>query len=608
MALRNYALFSSAVLLTMAVGCSGTKEDTATSDLALVNDIQCNIGRGAFVPRSQANAAGELKISCPGTMNVMFNGQPITGQSSAFTATPHEGVNLIHVETVDAKGTTKASEVSFLYGTFADPRAVTGKAVSVRIGANGMSTASLPALPLPAGPTNVTLSQIGTQILRDQGNLLAQLDGMGKDVSGAGFGAGVRIEHSSYDPKNATIRLSARDGGLRLEAIITNVTSHMSWKAWAPLGLEYNDELDVRIERIRVVADVNVAFDPATKSLKPTLGATDFKVEGLDLDDVGLSRIPFGIGDGIEDAIAWGAEWLINNFADPVIGMIKDQVIPDLSVSMNQFKLPPTIDVPFLGGRVDIKQDFDGAGFKSAGAELSLAAAVMPPANPKKSLPAPGWLTHPAKAPTWETDKQFGASLSLDYINQALFAVWNQGLLNRQLIDHVDMMGIKTDAIVSDAKLPPVLLAAEDGSGVNINIGELQLDTVYHSQAGETARVRLAVSLVTKAKLSIENGGESLKILPAGDETATQLSARLIGVEEGKQAAADELSGMLDLFTPYLQTLIASDIDLPPIAIPGIDLGIVSPAFAGREGRFDGAIKFDPAAARVLIQGNLVAR
>jgi len=608
LALRNYALFSSAVLVTMAVGCSDTKEDSATSDLALVNDIQCNIGRGAFVARSQANAAGELKVSCPGTMNVMFNGQPIAGQSSAFNVTPHEGVNLIHVETIGPDGNTKASEVAFLYGTFADPRAITGKAVSVRIGANGMSTNSLPALPLPVGPTNVTLSQIGTQILRDQGNLLGQLDGMGKDVSGAGFGAGVRLEHSSYDPKSATIRLSARDGGLKLEAIITNVTSRISWKAWAPLGIEYNDVLEARVERIRIVADVNMTFDPATKSLKPTLGATDLKVEGLDLDDVGLGRIPFGIGDGIEDAIASGAEWLLNHLADPIIGMVKDQVLPDLSVSMNQFKLPPRIDVPFLGGQVEIKQDLDGAGFKAAGSELSLAAAIMPPANAKKALPAPGWLTHAAKAPTWETDKGFGASLSLDYVNQALFAVWNQGLLNRQLIDHVDMMGIKTDAIVSDAKLPPVLLASADGTGVNINIGELQLDTVYHSQAGQTARIRLAVSLVTRAKLSIENGGEFLKILPAGDEAATQLSARLIAVEEGRQAAADELSSMLDLFTPYLQTLISNDIDLPPIAIPGVDLGVISPAFAGRQGRFDGAVKFDAAAARVLIQGNLVAR
>ncbi|MBX3229044.1 MAG: hypothetical protein KIT84_01800 [Labilithrix sp.] len=607
MAVRNCALFSSAVLVMMAVGCSDTKDDSATSELAVVNDITCNIARGAFVARSETNADGELSVSCPGTFNVLFNGQPIQGQSQSFSVKPKEGVNLIHVETVDAKGVTKANEVSFLFGTFADPRLVTNKAVSVRIGANGMSAPGLPVLPLPVGPTNVTLSQIGTQVLRDQGNLLARLDGMGKDVSGAGFGASITLDRSSYNPKSATIRLSAREGGLRLEAIITNVESTMTWRAWAPFGIEASDQLYTSVDRIRVVADVNVRFDAATKSLVATLGATETKVEGVDLDDTGLGNIPL-IGDHLEDAVAAGAEWLINRFADPLVAMVKDQVLPDLSFSLNQFRLPERVDVPFLGGQVELKQDLDGAAFKSVGSELSLAAAVLAPANAKKTLSAPGWLTHPASAPTWETDKQFGASLSVDYVNQALFSVWRQGLLNRQLIDHVEMLGIKTDAIVLDAKLPPVLLAAEDGSGVNINLGELQLDTVYHAQAGGQARVRLAVSLVTKAKLSIENGGEFLKILPAGDETATQLSARLIGVEEGKQAAADELSGMLDLFTPYLQTLISNDIDLPPIAIPGVDLGIISPAFAGREGRFDGAIQFDPNASRVLVQGNLVAR
>lgn len=608
MAARNYAFLSSAVLMMLAVGCSdSSKEESASSDMALVNNIQCNIGRGAFVAKSQASPAGDLKVSCPGTTNVTFNGQAIAGQAEAFTVKPHDGVNIIHVEQPTNNGSVKANDIAFMYGTFADPRAVTGKAIGVRVGANGMSTASLPALPLPKGPTNVTLSQIGTQILRDQGNLMSKLDGQEKNVSGAGFGAGVKLVHSSYDPKSAVVRLSAREGGLRLEAIITNISSRMDWHASAPFGLEYNDTLDAHIDRLHVSADVNLRYDAASKSIKASLGEHDIVIDGLDLDDVGLSRVPFGIGDGIEDAIAGAAEWLLNKGADPLVDAMKDSLLPDLALSMNQFHLPESLDIPFLGGSVDIKQDFDGASFKAAGSELSLAAGVLAPQG-SKTIPNPGWLTQPAGAPAWDVTKSFGVSLSLDYVNQAFYSVWSQGLINREIVDHVEMLGIKTGPIVLDAKLPPVVRAAPEGDGLLLNIGELQINTVYHSSQGNgDAKVRLAVSLVTKAKIAMLDEGATLKVMPSGDESTTQLSAQLIAVESGSQAAGDELAGVLNLFTPYLQTLISNDIDLPPVAIPAVDLGIISPSFAGRDGRFNGQLKFDSNANRIVLEGDLLA-
>jgi hypothetical protein len=95
--------------------------------------------------------------------------------------------------------------------------------------------------------------------------------------------------------------------------------------------------------------------------------------------------------------------------------------------------------------------------------------------------------------------------------------------------------------------------------------------------------------------------------MPSGDETTTQLTAQLSGVESGNQAAADELQGVLTLFTPYLQTLISNDIDLPPVAIPSVDLGIISPSFSGREARFNGQHHFDNKANRIVLEGDLLA-
>lgn len=606
---RNYAFLSAAVLTLLAVGCASEKsESSASSNMALVNDLTCNISRGAFVSTQMAAADGSIKVACPGTANVTFNNQPIKGDSSAFTVKPQVGVNIIHIEspTPDNSGNVPAQEIAFLYGSFADARTVTGKALSIHIGAPGLSAASLPALPLPAGPTNVTLSQIGTQILRDQGNIVGRLDGTSKDVSGAGFGAGITVVHSSYDPDTATVRLSARDGGLHLEVDLNDIQSQMNWEAHAPLGIEYDDTLDVMVGQVQLQADIDLAYNPTTKAISAQLGGHNVHLSGVDLDDEGLSRIPI-IGGGLNDAISAGAEFLINHFGDDLLSSVQDQLLPKLSMSLDQFHLPQTLDVPFLGGQVDMKENIDGATFLASGSEVSIAAGVLAPTG-SQTIPNPGFLTLPAQGAAWDNSQEFGASLSLDFINQAFYSVWSQGLLNRKLIDGVNQLGISTGPIVSDLKLPPVIMASTDGQGLVINMGELELDTVYHSQSNGDAKVRMAVSLVTKANIAFTADGSALQITPGGDEQGTQLSARLIAVEDGKQAAADELSSMLNMFVPYLQTLIADDINLPPVAIPSVDLGLLSPEFSGRMGRFNGQLHFDSNASRIVLEGNLVAQ
>ncbi len=130
---------------------------------------------------------------------------------------------------------------------------------------------------------------------------------------------------------------------------------------------------------------------------------------------------------------------------------------------------------------------------------------------------------------------------------------------------------------------------------------------MFHSTSAGDAHVRLAVSLVAKAKISLDPNGETLTITPGGDEASTHLAAELVAVERGSKEAAAELAGILQLFTPYLQTLISSDLELPPIAIPAVDLGKVSPGFAGRQGRFAGAIKIDAKASRINLEGDVIA-
>jgi hypothetical protein len=312
------------------------------------------------------------------------------------------------------------------------------------------------------------------------------------------------------------------------------------------------------------------------------------------------------LGGPVEQAIASGAEALINTFADPVLNLVRDGLGPQLAVGLEAFKLPSQLTVPKLGGPLAIAEEIDGAQFDANQTKMSLTAKVAA-VNPN-DIPALGYLTRPTGAASFDESRAFGASLSVDYVNQALFAAWKQGLLNRQLPPPPAQFGIATDAITTDAKLPPVMWPSADGKGITIQVGELQLTTVFHSSTFGDAKVRFAVSILAGANLQLGPGGETVIVKPNKDEAHTKFVSELIGVEAGKQEAADELAGALKLFTPVIESMIANDFDIPPIAVPAVDLGKLTPGFAGRKGGFDGVLKFEPSTSRIGIDGELLAR
>ena len=79
-----------------------------------------------------------------------------------------------------------------------------------------------------------------------------------------------------------------------------------------------------------------------------------------------------------------------------------------------------------------------------------------------------------------------------------------------------------------------------------------------------------------------------------------------MGVPQGNTAAAEELAGILTMFTPVIEAMVTHDMEIPPIAIPAIDLGVVTPGFTGTKGRFNGQVDWDAPAARITVQGKLV--
>jgi hypothetical protein len=587
-----------------ACGVFGNDDGSATEELSLVTTIRCSVARGAFVAKSSASPSGDLAITCPGARGLTLNGEDVVGRGqAAFTVRPREGVNILRVERGEGE-TLEETDVPFLFGAFKDPRALVPDAISVRVSGAGMSNGPV-RLPLPAAPSALSLSQVASQSLRDQGNVLARYDNTGQEIGGFGFSGSVKVLRSNYDTRSVTVAVTPRAGGVHVEADIASVTTVVGWSV-SVAGLGFGDEITASVAKVHAGADVDLRFDAGTRSIKARLGPSSVRVEGTQLDSAALSKIPFGLADGLQDAIAFAAEGLVNGLGAPLFDVVAAAVVPDIALSIEKLNLPKRIDLPLIGGSVDLAQSFEGASFDAAGAQISLAAAVSAPAQAAGPA-APGFLTRPTGRATFDRQQPFAASVSVDYINQALFAVWKQGLLNRQVSGPIEQFGISTDAIVANAKLPPVVFPRADGTGLQVHLGEIELDTVFHMPNVGAAKVRMGVTLLAGAKISLTDGGATLTVKPTDDESTTKFVAELIGVPSGNQAAAEQLVGIVKLMTPVIEAIIAHDFVIPPIAIPQLDLGMITPGFAGRHARFDGALQFDAATSRVGVAGNVLA-
>jgi hypothetical protein len=139
-------------------------------------------------------------------------------------------------------------------------------------------------------------------------------------------------------------------------------------------------------------------------------------------------------------------------------------------------------------------------------------------------------------------------------------------------------------------------------------LGDVHVTTTFHSTTAGDARVELAVTLIAGANINLAPDGTQLLLTPNKDDANTKFAVELIAVQQGKQEAGDEIEADLQMLAPAIVTFLAEYLELPPIAIPALDLGTVTPGFAGRTGRFQGALRFDADASRIGLDGEIIAR
>ncbi len=171
--------------------------------------------------------------------------------------------------------------------------------------------------------------------------------------------------------------------------------------------------------------------------------------------DMHLERLPVRLGEHPPRHRDLGA--LKSEVEKQIVKAVKEEVPGALSGALDNIALPKELDLKALGvvNPVPIASRFDHAVFDIGGGTLSLQALFG-------NAPAPG--TPGATAPgslvlggTFEVGKNrpgsIGISLSLDALNQLLFAAWGTGSISFKAAD-----------TTLSPKLPPLMMLDDQAS------------------------------------------------------------------------------------------------------------------------------------------------
>jgi hypothetical protein len=518
--------------------------------------------RASFIEQS---AGGLIEVRGEGAGSELTIGeQSITPeQDGTFTATVAAvpGLNLVRVVSGE-----DAVDTPFVYGTFAPASEAVPAAVAVRINEQGFTSKN---------GDEVTLEMLANRALEDIDLLAALQD---KTLSGSVAGAKWTFDVKSAKYGKTKVELGPREGGATFEARVSDV--------------RVDGKLSVKVFGVGPSGDVSLTADAAEVG-----GDIGVRLEGSALDasasDVQTSLKGFQYHSGnagfpccVDDIMTGILRPKIEEAAQT---QVRDALRESFVFALQQLALPKEMDLEGAGfpATITIDEEFDGAKFGKDGVELSAAVRFHHAfAETDLGAQAPGWLTL-GKAPgKMSTDPAFGVSISLDALNQALFAAWGQNGLERSIED-VPLAGTLHLA----PRLPPLVLADEAGN-LYAAAGEIEITAEIGGNP-----VHAALTVQDPVEVHIDAATSSLVLTP--------------GPEPKISITWLEDDGLTDEFR---QTVEAMAIDLLPsllgpveLPIPSIPLGAVAKSFGDDVAVLGSGAKLsiDAKTSRASIEGAL---
>lgn len=545
----------------LALGLLHCGQDDAGREIARDTDRIVENRPGTLVVTSPARAVfiegqGEaVEVRGTGaTASVTVNGAAArVSDDGSFVAKvkPVVGLNVIEVVDGDAR-----LETPFLYGQFEPANEAIPHAVTVEIGSEGLGA------PAP----NASVSTVVNRVLEGR-NLVASL--AGQTFSGEMSLASWKYQVTGGHNGDTLVDLgTAPKGiGIRAEGHDVVVEGNLTIRS---LGIDYTRATRVLIDLAQISGDGEISLTNGV--IGAAMPDTHIRLDGFRWD-AGNFGFPCCV-----DSIVGG--YIRPKIEDALKTGIREAVPGAVKLTLEGAGLPKELDLSMIGLKkpIPVAAKLDDGAFDGRGTFLSaslLFGGTFAAGTPGAA--APGFLRLAPAMNSTLHPPSLGASISLDAVNQLLFAAWGTGDLAFSAPAPI--------ALTLTPKLPPMLSITKDGA-VRIAVGEV----VVQKTGAPTPLA--AISILQDVQPSAEGGALMLgsKGKPRVSITWLADGTAASGADMIANAAEEQITKLLTMRMP----------------LPAMGLDKLGAGFAGQSlGVKTLAIGVDAKAARLNASGSM---
>lgn len=494
-----------------------------------------------------------------------LNGEDVTvaaDGSFSHEVAPTVGGNTLIFETSDTAEQTRRRVQSFLWGTrFVKPtEPVEGMApsgIAIYFSQEGIDDGD------PSEPYDDLASLLGLAVA--DLDFSSFFDNSGPIYNTAGFD----IYLDSIDYESSSLALQAVDGGLALQATLSNIEGNLVFDC-TTFGCELaggDGTGGFDIDTITITADVLLSVDEESHELVVEVTNSESTVSNLDLySNNGWTNFLIDIANNLAN-ITDGA---IESLEDAIDAQLSGALAPLLGEGLQNFNFSTSLDFPSLANEdevitIDLITDFGLTDFHDGlappepsppqGGVIGLRGGGFGDGEPPyDNLGIPlrnGCEIEPA---TFNLTRSAVMEIGLhdDLINQILYGAWRGGLLEFPLPESL----IPESNLVSDldvqvtGMLPPVGMDCSTGE-LLATIGDIRIDASLNLFDAPVSFTSFTTAVV-RVELEAADGEIGISIgdlqsveteLNVNEDTAIATEETLIGVLEG--ALIDGLIGGL---------------------------------------------------------------
>ena len=537
-----------------------------------------NPERGAWRTSYSDTVSGTIDELWSGVTSATVNGAAVTvaGDGSFSHPITYEfGTNLVETLAEDGDGNAESDRRAVLAGSFVAEGSGVGNGLVARVNQGGLDT----------------LETIGEDLI-DNTDVAGMIPspvyyGYAEDCwdpCGGWFG-GCEICIPWYElalyVNNPTLgasdlELDPRSGYLHADGTVHDI--YVGWSAsGAVIGIGYSASGSISADSMTIGMDVT-----------PSISGGNINTSVSNVT-VSSSNFDFDFDSWIYD--------VANFFGIDVDGMVQDEVESAIRSAV-QDEIPPLLEDTFQDLEIATDFSFEGRTYDFMAEPYSIAVdndglslglvtylTVDTWSSPYLGL---GSLYHGYSVPVYGSTPGMLASISGDFLNQALLAFWGGGLLDQTFgavdlgVDPSDLafLGKMADPhILTEALLPPVVVPGTNGHLLDLQAGDLKV-SIYGDDPSDPANLLFVMYIGLEAGLDLTvTQNATLEATITDVETWFDLTYPVM-----PNNLAVDMEDLLDLIVPGLTPLLTDA--LGELSIPefsGFTLSVTTIEAAGAE-------------------------